>query len=197
MDAGLAALLGAAVGALGTGCAAVVTGFLGRGQVRTQLRAEHLRLLREPRRAAYVAFAQCFQEVHALHSEAAQSAAGSTDADERDRGGLLDAAERAYAQAGERLHGELQLRQAAVTVEGPPTLTAAAFEAAGALLVSRGEVYRWIRLLRQGSATQEHERAAEDALLAVHHPLVSFLNAASDALADVGLGPDRRKRRHD
>ncbi|MEU7469463.1 hypothetical protein AB0A94_13145 [Streptomyces sp. NPDC044984] len=67
-------------------------------------------------------------------------------------------------------------------------LTAAAFEAEGALLVSRAEVYRWIRVLRQGTTTEEHERAAEDALLAVHHHFVSFLNAASAALADDGLG---------
>ncbi|MDN3026433.1 hypothetical protein [Streptomyces sp. S.PB5] len=201
MDAGLAALLGAAVGALGTGGAAAVTGLLGRGQARTQLRAEHVRLLREPRRSAYVAFAQCFQEVHALHSEAARSAASAavtgTEAEagtaagtagpDRDR--LLTLAEEAYARAGERLHGELQSRKSAVTVEGPPALTAAAFEAEGALLVSRGEVYRWIRTLRQGTATADHERAAEDALLAVHHPFVTFLNAASAALADDGLGP--------
>ncbi|MCX5332591.1 MULTISPECIES: hypothetical protein [unclassified Streptomyces] len=44
--------LGAAVGALGTGGAALATGLSGRGQARTQLRAEHVRLLREPRRAA-------------------------------------------------------------------------------------------------------------------------------------------------
>jgi hypothetical protein len=73
-------------------------------------------------------------------------------------------------------------------VEGPPALTAAAFEAEGALLTSRSEVYRWILNLRQESATAGHERTAEDALLAVHHPLVSFLNAASAALADDGLG---------
>ncbi|MFD1828558.1 hypothetical protein ACFSJS_02620 [Streptomyces desertarenae] len=197
MDAGLAALLGAAVGALGTGGAALATGLLGRGQARTQLRAEHVRLLREPRRSAYVAFAQCFQEVHALHSEAVKSASEVMEAEEPDRSRLLDAADEAYARAGERLHGELQLRQSAVTVEGPPALTAAAFEAEGALLVSRAEVYRWVRVLRQGTATEEHERAAEDALLAVHHHIVSFLNAASAVLADDGLGPDRRKQRRD
>jgi hypothetical protein len=194
MDAGVAALLGAAVGALGTGGAAVVTGLLGRGQARTQLRAEHVRLLREPRRAAYVAFAQCFQEVHALHTEAAKSSSDATDATEPDRSRLLSGAEEAYARAGERLYGEFQLRQSAVAVEGPPALTTAAFEAEGALLTSRGEVYRWIRASRLGTATEEHERAAEDALLAVHHPLVSFLNAASAALADDGLGAGQARR---
>ncbi|MFJ2241159.1 hypothetical protein [Streptomyces sp. NPDC087859] len=111
MDAGLAALLSAAVGALGTGGAALATGLLGRGQARTQLGAEHVRLLREPQRAAYVAFAQCFQEVHTLHSEAAKSASEMTQAEEPDRSRLLNAADEAYARAGERLHGELSRRR--------------------------------------------------------------------------------------
>lgn len=98
MDAGLAALLGAAVGTLGTGAAALVTGLLGRGQTRMQLRAEHARLLRELRRSAYVAFTQCFQEVHALHTEAAISASAEAEAEagERDRGRLLCDADGSY-----------------------------------------------------------------------------------------------------
>ncbi|MFF5001532.1 hypothetical protein ACFY3G_01780 [Streptomyces phaeochromogenes] len=189
MDAGLAALLGAAVGTLGTSGAALVTGFLGRGQARMQLRAEHARLLREPRRSAYVAFSQCFQEVHALHAEAAKSASAAAEAGEPDRGRLLRDANSAYVRAGERLYGELQQRQSAVVVEGPPAVTAAAFEAENALLASRTEVYRWIRHLEGGAATEEHERAADDALLTVHPPLVLFLNVASAALADDGLRP--------
>lgn len=187
MDAGLAALLGATVGALGTGGAAFVTGSLGRRQARMQLRAEHVRLLREPRRSAYVAYAQCFQEVHALQAEAAKCASEAADAQEPHRGRLLRDADSAYARAGERLHGELQQRQSAVTVEGPPPVTAAALEAEGALLIARGDVHRYIRNLEDGNLADEHERAADDALLGVHQPLVRFLNAASAALADDGL----------
>ena len=95
-------------GALGTGSAAVVSGFLGRGQARMQLRAEHARLLREPRRSAYVAFAQGFQEVHALHTEAAKSASAVVEAEEPDRSRLLSDAHGAYTQAGDRLYGEFQ-----------------------------------------------------------------------------------------
>lgn len=189
MDAGLAAVLGAAVGALGTGGAAVVTGLLGRGQARTQLRAEHARLLRESRRSAYVSFAQSFQEVLALHAKVAQSASAAVEAEEPDRSRLLSDADGAYTQAGEQLHSELQQQQSAVLVEGPPALTAAAFEAESALLASRVELYRWIRGLERGAATEAQERAAEDALLAVHQPLVRFLNAASTTLADDGLTP--------
>ncbi|MFI1488652.1 hypothetical protein [Streptomyces sp. NPDC020747] len=150
-----------------------------------QLRAEHARLLREPRRSAYVAFTECFQEVHALHTEAAISV--SAEAGEPDRGRLLRDADGAYERAGELLHGELQQRQSAVTVEGPPVVTTAAFEAEDALLASRVELSRWIRQLERGATAEDRERVADDALLAVHQPLVRFLNAASAALAEDGL----------
>ncbi|MGW7083591.1 hypothetical protein ACWGH2_08840 [Streptomyces sp. NPDC054871] len=57
MDAGLAAVLGAAVGALGTGGAAVFTSWwtatTQERQSRRQIRFEHLRDRREPRSRAY------------------------------------------------------------------------------------------------------------------------------------------------
>ncbi|MGW6267849.1 hypothetical protein [Streptomyces sp. NPDC055060] len=57
MDAGLAAILGAAVGALGTGGAAVFTSWwtatAQERQSRHQIRFEHLRDRREPRSRAY------------------------------------------------------------------------------------------------------------------------------------------------
>ncbi|WP_143144993.1 hypothetical protein [Streptomyces humi] len=189
MDAGLAALLGAAVGALGTGGAALVSGVLGRGQARMQLRAEHARLLREPRRSAYVAFVECFQEVHALHSEAARSAAAAMEAAEPERATLLSDADTAYARAGERLHGRLRQLQSAVAVEGPPGVTTAALDAEDALYASRTELYRWLRQLERAAPAEERERAADDALLAVHQPLTRFLNAASTALSHDGLSP--------
>lgn len=187
MDAGLAALLGAAVGTLGTGGAAVVTGLLGRSQARMQLQAEHARLLREPRRSAYVAFALCYQEVNALHMKAVKLASAAVDSVDPDRIRLLDDADDAYAQAGERLHGDLQRLQSGVTVEGPPVVTAAAFEAEDALLASRAELYGWLRHLKRGTAAAEHQRSAEDALLAVHPSLTCFLNQVSAVLADDGL----------
>lgn len=135
-----------------------------------------------------MAFAQCFQETHTLHAEAAKSAAEAVPEDPV-RGGLLRDAHEAYDQAGERLHGELQQRQSAVAVEGPPNVTAAALEAQDALLASRIELYRWIQHLERGEPADEREHAADSALLAVHPPLVRFLNAASGALADNGFNP--------
>ncbi|MGW1218614.1 hypothetical protein ACWD6O_19460 [Streptomyces californicus] len=67
MDAGVAAILGAAVGACGTAVAAGVTGFFGRSHAKLQLAAQREQLerqiradlatqLREPRRQAYASF---------------------------------------------------------------------------------------------------------------------------------------------
>lgn len=68
MDAGIAAIAGAAVGACGTALTAAVAGFFARSQSKLQLlsqgqqlerqiRADHAAQLREPRREAYAAYA--------------------------------------------------------------------------------------------------------------------------------------------
>ncbi|MGP3691120.1 hypothetical protein ACTVZO_41715 [Streptomyces sp. IBSNAI002] len=58
MDAGLAAVLGATVGALGAGATGLAAALLGRSTVRHQVRAESMRALRESRRTTYLAFAE-------------------------------------------------------------------------------------------------------------------------------------------
>ncbi|MFG2563053.1 hypothetical protein [Streptomyces sp. NPDC048496] len=58
MDAGLAAVLGATVGALGTGATGLAAALLSRNTARHQIRAESMRALRESRRATYLAFAE-------------------------------------------------------------------------------------------------------------------------------------------
>jgi len=187
MDSGLAAVLGAAVGALGTGGATIVTGLLGRAQARMQLKAEHVRILREPRRAAYSAFAECLQRIYALHAIEGQFAATAAGAEGLQREESLQEARRAYQQAGDLFHGELQRLQSSVTVEGPPSVTEAALRAGSALLNERGTLHRWIRFLENGTAAEEHERESDDAGLAAHVEIVSFLNEASSALAHDGI----------
>ncbi|MEU6062902.1 hypothetical protein [Streptomyces sp. NPDC047097] len=58
MDAGLAAVLGAAVGALGTAVTGAAAGLLSRSTARHQVRTESLRALRESRRATYASYAE-------------------------------------------------------------------------------------------------------------------------------------------
>ncbi|MFD5899628.1 hypothetical protein [Streptomyces sp. NPDC060366] len=58
MDAGLAAVLGATVGAVGTAAAGATAALLSRSTARHQVRTETLRALRESRRATYVSYAK-------------------------------------------------------------------------------------------------------------------------------------------
>jgi hypothetical protein len=58
MDAGLAAVLGASVGALGTGMTGLTVALLARNTAHRQVKAEAMRVLRESRRATYITFAE-------------------------------------------------------------------------------------------------------------------------------------------
>ncbi|MFJ2630012.1 hypothetical protein ACIO6T_43535 [Streptomyces sp. NPDC087532] len=58
MDAGLAAVLGATVGALGTAAAAASAALLSHSTARHQVRTETLQTLRESRRATYASYAK-------------------------------------------------------------------------------------------------------------------------------------------
>lgn len=60
MDAGIAAVLGAAVGTAGT----IITGWTSRSLAKTQMRAEGLRERREPRRSSYEAFSSAADALH-------------------------------------------------------------------------------------------------------------------------------------
>ncbi|MET3982426.1 hypothetical protein [Streptomyces sp. PvR034] len=60
MDAGIAAVLGAAVGTAGT----VMTGWAARSLAKMQMRAEGLRERREPRRSSYEAFSSAAAALH-------------------------------------------------------------------------------------------------------------------------------------
>ncbi|MFF9077754.1 hypothetical protein ACF1FX_36465 [Streptomyces sp. NPDC014646] len=58
MDAGLAAVLGATVGALGTAATGATAAPLSRSTARHQTRTETLRALREARRTTYTNYAE-------------------------------------------------------------------------------------------------------------------------------------------
>ncbi|WNI27300.1 hypothetical protein [Streptomyces sp. ITFR-16] len=58
MDAGLAAVLGATVGALGTAMTGATAAFLSRSTARHQVRTDTLRTLRDARRATYAGYAK-------------------------------------------------------------------------------------------------------------------------------------------
>jgi hypothetical protein len=188
MDAGLAALLGAMVGAIGSSGAAIATSLLSRGQTRMKIRAEHVHMLQEPRRNAYIAFAECTQKIHDLYTGAKQSAALAAEAEGVQRIEKIREAEGGYSQAGDLFYGQLPQVLARVTVEGPAYVTEAALLAEEALLADRGDLHRWIRSLENGTANKEHENESEGAHLTAGRTRLDFLNRASQALADDGFG---------
>jgi hypothetical protein len=60
MDAGVAAVLGAGVGTIGT----IMTGWTSRSLAKLQMRVESLRERREPRRSSYEAFSSAVSTLH-------------------------------------------------------------------------------------------------------------------------------------
>ncbi|MFF8918591.1 hypothetical protein ACF08M_36125 [Streptomyces sp. NPDC015032] len=122
MDAGIAAILGATVGALGTGGAAFATGWWGAKQARLQiatqetqsrrqLRFNHLSERREPRSVAYVALISQAQAAQRKYSTLAPQVLISQDS--------------ATAELADGLETEnvkMQELAARVSIEGPASI---------------------------------------------------------------------------
>ncbi|WP_330457371.1 hypothetical protein OIB37_10945 [Streptomyces sp. NBC_00820] len=63
MDQGWAALLGAAIGVVGTTAASALTGWAGRRQVQTQQAGEHARWRKQGQRETYAAFLTTVEQI--------------------------------------------------------------------------------------------------------------------------------------
>ncbi|MEU4951308.1 hypothetical protein [Streptomyces lavendulae] len=189
MDAGLAAVLGAAVGAAGTGSAAVIAALLARSQGLLQVHAEHQRSIREPRKATYVAFAEAWYKQHSLITEAwarlevAARLRGTPAYEE-----IASAVERMLDQA-EETRNEIRHLGSAVQIEGPLWVSLAA-------LKSQVEQLEHLHLLQEGvtalrSGTSPDLRPLDAAGLKAAATYEDFLTAVSDSLGD----PVGRRRR--
>ncbi|WP_327684450.1 hypothetical protein [Streptomyces sp. NBC_00467] len=122
MDAGTAAILGAAVGALGTGGAALATGWWGARQARLQiesqesqnrrqLRFSHLSERREPRSVAYVEYISQAKKLQRAFSALAPQILGEQTAETSEEASEL-----------ENENTKLQELAARVSVEGPASI---------------------------------------------------------------------------
>ncbi|WP_327672700.1 MULTISPECIES: hypothetical protein [unclassified Streptomyces] len=192
MDSGLAAVLGATVGAVGTGGAGVVAALLARSQSRSLIRAEHARLIREPRKEEYAAYAEASK--HQLQS--------LTEA--LHRLNLLDTEEPARAEALRDLYtriqaaadfneGDLDAKEARVYIEGPREVIASTLKVAETLT-------RLLTSLWESVQAAEREEAIDiDALnmkrREAHHEYLAFLYSSSEALSNDGLRNRRRAAR--
>ncbi|WP_146207027.1 hypothetical protein [Streptomyces tirandamycinicus] len=182
MDAGWAAVLGATVGAMGTGGAAVTAALLARSQVRIQVRAEHQRALRDPRKSAYVTFAELWKSRHDLVARAwielclAADNPGSSE--------FANMIEMVSQLREEALAASVSLdhAQAVVYVEGPRDVTSASIEATGALLDLLAALHEAFVAVQNGETLADRTTAYEEASSAANAKYLSFLYAASDAL---------------
>ncbi|MFF3822192.1 hypothetical protein ACFYYD_37510 [Streptomyces bluensis] len=182
MDSGLAAVLGATVGAIGTGGAAVLAAVFARSQVRMQIRAEHRRALRDPRKAAYVAFAECWRNRLELTSNAwieLQLAANRRNDPEFDE--LMQAAS-TYREEADALSAPLEHAQAVVHVEGPREVTAACNVASGDLVTFRKKVHEAFVAVQNNASIVEMHEPGNNARNDAYASYLRFLSAASDVL---------------
>ncbi|WP_158691067.1 hypothetical protein [Streptomyces sp. 351MFTsu5.1] len=188
MDAGLAAVLGAAVGAIGTGGAGIGAALLARSQARSQLQAEHARILREPRKVAYLALAEeVIKDYNKLvtATSSLQVVAGNrypTAFEDRMR-----AAREAYdsTRLDDHSHGH---RYAQVAVEGPPKVTQAAADCRVAFLEFKAKVHEClVQFRRDGGGTPEAIASLNELSQKFHTEYLAFVHAAASAIAVDGL----------
>jgi hypothetical protein len=188
MDQGLAAILGATVGAVGTGGVGLIAALLTRSQHRTQIRAEHLRLIREPRKGSYVAYASAARAEYDRLSDAVNhvETALEATADHARR----QAREQVYSILRESTNSYRELRhlQAQVHVEGPMPIIEKAIDVLSCLTAFDGSIINVVRAQMEGLPTESLYEEMQDRKRAAHKAYLLFLYAATDALSADGLG---------
>ncbi|QKW07395.1 hypothetical protein HUT18_14375 [Streptomyces sp. NA04227] len=167
MDAGLAAVLGATVGAVGTGGAAAISALMGRSQTRLQVQAEHDRILRDARRIAYAKLAEALSRSMKAMQQCEFSIRTYKVTPETRRQELRDEVDAESAEA-EMLYQALPPHMALVSIEGPVEISLAAAEAHKSLSQYRLAVVRFRHVLLDGesfdSLMVESERRREIAI---------------------------------
>ncbi|GAA3908162.1 hypothetical protein GCM10023084_70460 [Streptomyces lacrimifluminis] len=134
MDQGLAAVLGATVGVLGTVSASAISGWSARQQVQSQAKIEHAQWRRQTRRDAYSAFLAPANEARTTLKIAARALIG----DNPD----LPEADRRLQVAQEQL-AVVQAAWAGLAVEGPEPVEQAAHSVRTGLHSMRTTLLAW------------------------------------------------------
>ncbi|MET8098444.1 hypothetical protein ABZV29_18445 [Streptomyces sp. NPDC005236] len=182
MDSGTAAVLGAAVGAVGTGAAGVVTALFARSQARFQITAEHARISREPRKATYVAYAEISQRIYdKIHMAENELGLIESSQQPEEQQYYIDAARVLYAEA-EELEPEWEHLQAKVYIEGPDEVISAAVDYSSELINFMHTVLGSI-LEREG----EWRTLLSDMRRKAYREYLKFLRVASAAANADGL----------
>lgn len=187
MDAGLAAVLGAAVGAVGTGGAGIVAALLTRSQTRSQLSAEYARFIREPRKTAYTAYVEAVLRDHDTLSDAVTLLALAAENEGPGKADRITSARTAYEAVG-RNYADLEHRYAQVAVEGPRTITSMAVKLSGALNELKNQVLTCLHALEeQGSCSSDAIKLMEKRRGESYNVYLRFLRTASEVLGADGI----------
>ncbi|MFD3437983.1 hypothetical protein ACFWU3_10805 [Streptomyces sp. NPDC058685] len=147
-----------------------------------QLHAEHLRALREPRKSAYVAYAECWKKRFNLIEQSwsdlyvADRHPGTQVAE-----GLLVSAAATRSEAID-MSAAMGPVQAVVYVEGPREVTHASVTASSRLVDLISLVRDSSAAVQNGEPAEEHAASFEPARNAAYNSYLDFLYAASDAL---------------
>ncbi|MFF4736316.1 hypothetical protein ACFY2W_10545 [Streptomyces sp. NPDC001262] len=188
MDSGIAAIIGAAVGAAGTAVAAGVTGFWARSQAKLQLaaqrdqtdsqiRAEHARSIRDPRRACYIEFIVQTENVSEFIRAAATKLAN---------GGSINTTEERFLDQYKRIEDPLRNALAAVSLEGPEGVWAAAASSAAKLSAACEELMSWQLTIIDGAETTESLGRVNEILGEAHSHVIDFRSAGMLVLRENG-----------
>ncbi|MFC8142971.1 hypothetical protein ACFUKV_14675 [Streptomyces paradoxus] len=176
MDQGLAAVLGSAVGVLGTSMAASLAFWQGRWVTRQQLSGANSQWRRQVQREAYGAFMTQYMKASRFLVETA-TATKSRQYTEADLDGLTSAI---------REHrGELMSAMVAVKLEGPPELGDLAQEALGAITEWWASIYQLARALAEDANSDDQERALRGAEQEAGRQMGRFTASAQDHLDHV------------
>ncbi|MFD3582629.1 hypothetical protein [Streptomyces sp. NPDC058683] len=179
MDAGIAAVLGATVGALGTGGAGVVAALLTKSQARMQIQAEHARMLREPRKQAYASYAEAAKKDYERLTEA-RIALEVAAAHEPSRENQLTRVRALVEESVDHGNTVLETWEAQVYMEGPHSVVQATISLDGGLGELRDAIAEIIRKVETGEDA-DLDAVREKGAIA-HRAYLSYLYRASEAL---------------
>ncbi|WP_159072319.1 hypothetical protein [Streptomyces sp. CMB-StM0423] len=182
MDPGLAAVLGAVVGALGTGGAGIIAAIFSRSQAHEQLRAEHARAAREPRKVAYASYIEDHWKQYGRLCDARKYLAVWRDEGDEGESHWRQRAGEAYdAYIGDSRN--YRHAQAQVYMEGPPSVISATVDLSGKLVEFADVVYS----LAFEDTPQFSWEDLDEARNASYSAYLDFLYCSSDALAEDGI----------
>ncbi|MCL8015915.1 hypothetical protein [Streptomyces sp. AS02] len=183
MDQGIAALLGATVGVLGTVSASAMSGWSSRQQIRAQATVDHAQWRRQARRDAYSAFLAPAHETRNALKRAARALIDGAEVEEAHR----------QLQAAHDTLGQAQAAWSALAVEGPDSVEQAANSVKTALHSMHTTLLAWCDSPAHPHNVKFVERHAVE-VTSVSERITGFTTAARAALDEATLAVDTSKK---